>query len=168
MALLRVQLVERAYGPPVAQGRAGGVGLWAGCCLDSPASRIVHQMFLFQSSPTVVAVCLDWSVAPRPPWRPPANRRAGHRPLGSSWFASPSSVPVTACQRPCRTGVLGTEVTPASRQALFLVQRDTNGSGWEDHGAVYVRGANALGHSPTDRGCSPVGSNASPAVGVAY
>jgi hypothetical protein len=27
MALLRVQLVERAYGPPVAQGRAGGVGL---------------------------------------------------------------------------------------------------------------------------------------------
>jgi hypothetical protein len=55
------------------------------------------------------------------------------------------------CQRRCRTGVLGIHRTPAGQQALHLGLRATNGPGWEDPGAVYVQGANALSRGPSGK-----------------
>ena len=57
-------------------------------------------------------------------------------------------------QNPCRGRV---DVTPDGQQALYLVLRATNGPGWEDPGAVSVKGADANGRGPPrGRGRSPV------------
>jgi hypothetical protein len=93
------------------------------------------------------------------PWRgliPHAGpQRAGSARRPRAYPCQPGRWPNTGASplRAAATGHRSRAVTPACRQALFPLLRATDGPGWEDPGAVYVRGMNGRGSmAPTTRG----------------